>query len=268
MSGYADTLSRDSDFLLEFGGSEKNLVDFALGGSAIRFGRWDEKTQYRLGHDNIHVVVFDAPNVGDDDYGEGGGYTGINANTKWTESGNVPGASGGYRQLTAGSSQRFSAPSAPTLAMMSGQANWTWMFRAKFPNPFVGTKMASFYTVTESGVTNVERQATNEVKFTIDDADNAADSQTTAGQLTAGEEYYFIATTKAGEATRCGFHLVSSGRPTKWSDLVTNNTVTMASSFDNMGAIDRRLLGSDSVSYVTMQVKWMILANRNLIELD
>jgi hypothetical protein len=73
--------------------------------------------------DDCFVVVFDSTGAGDDEVGEGMGLTGADATL--TCVGNVPGASGGYRQLDRASNQWFTGNGGIIPETLFASTSWT-----------------------------------------------------------------------------------------------------------------------------------------------
>jgi len=223
---------------------------------------WDEETEQGWGDEaNTFICFFDAPNVGDDETGYGGGLSGSDLDV--TQSGNVAGASGGYRTLD-GTNDYFTFDQAVT-DIISNNTTWTIFARIKTGTgnnlPFI-----EFYEGTNAQI-DLKRHSDDTFRIVLDDSDNNQEVQTTTDTFSNSTEYYIFAACD-GSNTKGGFHPVSSGRPTSWSELDSNKRVSFTNLYDNFGSFNtRRYIGYNTADYLDFGIQYVIISKNCFIDL-
>uniref|UniRef100_A0A6M3XRX5 Uncharacterized protein n=1 Tax=viral metagenome TaxID=1070528 RepID=A0A6M3XRX5_9ZZZZ len=191
-------------------------------GGPASWGSWDEASQEML---TVDFTCFHDGGLGENDVGYS--YSGLITGTDriLTQYGNVPAVSGGYRQLTAASSQYFTATqNSGLLEAIFANAGKKWTIILKFSDGssvpyffsalFAGGVGSSFYIDAAAGGT-----------LHIGDNNTADETSTTTTSIPTSGVVYLMVQADAVNKVRWGWQATKF---TTWAAIPTNNKVETA----------------------------------------
>lgn len=220
------------------------------GGSEVSWAAWDESSQTSLANDDIFVCFFDAGGIGDDDIGVGGGLSG--ASLVVTESGNVPAASAGYRQLTTASNQYFTWTQAAIESLIKNQAEWTIVLKIK---DWSTVASASDVLILFSEVVlTSDNAAGGKLRFLIGTSDvNSTD-------VIANNATLYFAIWRKNGAVKAAWH---TSRPTAESHFTAGKTCESTDD-STVTSITAAYIGADAAHWSTIKLAWLVVAKKAL----
>jgi len=192
-----------------------NSVDGAVATTTVSWADWDEASESGLASADTFVCLMENVSAGGNETGEGGGLTG--SDLILTQVNNIPGVSGGFRQLTSGSQQRFDWTAAALNSLIKDQSEWTIVMKCKnltnmtsSNRPIIQWRVGStFLDITSDSV------GTGKIRFLYNTSDvTSTDVVPSSGNI------YFCIWRKAG-AVKAGF---IATRPTNESDFAASKT--------------------------------------------
>lgn len=193
-------------------------------GAGVTWDNWNEASEASLASTDIFVCLFEDPDAGDDETGQGGGLSGVDL--VLTQVGTVAGATGSPpTRVLDGNDDHFLETTAAIDALIAN-ANKTWTIIIKVTNMALG---AADYVFGLEGAGSAEalrcfvNAADNKIYF-IPYQDGVGDSRVTTDAAPTATTLYF-AMWADGTVMRAGF---TTTRPTKWSDFDAGKRIEFA----------------------------------------
>jgi len=197
------------------------------GATGSNWADWDEASEDTLsvdqdgdGTEDTHICVMENPVAGGDETGRG---IKSGADLVWTQSGNVPGATGDppNRQLT-DKTKLFTSSEALGQTVFAGN---TWLVGTKWTNLNRPASVQSYLVFNLHGDARLYAylNTTGTISFYVKDAAGTVHlNATTVGAAPTGTDVWVFIWSD-GTVVRGGWALA---KPTKWSDFGANNRVT------------------------------------------